>query len=479
MEVLPLSEGWQVVLDVGHTAAVTAIDAYDDVVITGGLDGYVCVRGRDGRSRIPPAHLPEVRCLAVLPGTDLVVVGTEGMVYGLDLESGRSASIGGFEGMGAVAAVGLADRVVLGGEDGSIRTIDLGDPPRTIARFGAPVQGLVAAGDAVVATFTDGRVRVLDLDGEVRAETSLEPGEVLSVAADAEVVVLGGAGLPGSAPLSGQLLVLDAALTERARLPQEVYVEAVALTGGAILALLGDGRLVRTDPSLAEPTTLAQREGLGSASLRVLGDEVWTGGIDGSVGRWDPPLELPSIPSRVLAASMTTDQRFAATTDGLQVALWDLRSGEALVTLALEGVRAVSFAEDDTLDVVVAFLDGRLERRTAPQWTEVVADTRLPARPDELGYVGPFVIVQGPGIDEVRMLDAETLAPFEPNQDALDDRCVLERRGFPFVGRGLLEGVELSVLEGRELVVQRPGLLTATSGATDAVRIWDGTRFVR
>lgn len=469
----------------GHTAAVTAIDTWEDLVITGGLDGAVWIRDHQGRSRIPPAGLPAVLCLAVLPGTDLVLVGTAGMVHGLDLESGRCGSIDGFAGMHAVAAVGIADQVVLAGSDGSLRTIDAENPPRTIARFPAAVRSIAALGDTVVAACADGTVRVIDLTGTLQRETTCHPLEVTCAAAGASAtggstVILGGMEHRGASTAGGGLLVLNEALEELATVPLKEAVVAAGYHGEGILAATAGGQIVRIENDW-KTTTVVHRRGRQITAMHVSDTGVWTAEVTGAVSRMEPPVEFPWAPSGAVAATMTIDERYGATADHEKVVLWDLRTGDAVVTLAREGVKALSFAEDNTLDIVLAYHDGRLERRAAPQWTTVVGATQLDAAPAEVGYVGPYIIVQDlrSTPPAVQMFDAETFQPVEPTEDALEDRCVMERRGITFTGGGLLADTHLSLVGGTHLVVQRPGLLTATTGATTVVRIWDGTGFLR
>ena len=368
--------------------------------------------------------------------------------------------------------------VMLGCDDGSVRSIDRESAPRILARFGSPVRGLMAMDDTVVTTFEDGHVRALGLEGAVRCTWTRSPGELATLAASPTRIVLGGIGEPKRGePLSGQLVAFDHDGRETARRALDVCVEAMVCVGEDVFAMLGNGDLLTTTTALAEPTTLASRSDVGISCMVARRGEVWLGGHDGSVSRLDPPRDLPSIASRGFATSVSEDQRAAVTTDGTEVMVWDLLTGRATHRHALPGVRAVTFAEDTSDDLVLAFLDGRLERRIASEYDQVSPRIELTDRPRELGYVGPFVIAQGPDPDQLRTFDADDLTELTPTPAALADRCVMERCGYPFVGTGLLTGVELSIIDGRELVVQRPGLLTATSGATSLVRVWDGERF--
>jgi len=481
MDTLLLEDGWTVVVDVGHSQTVTGIARYEDLVITGGRDGQVFVRGLDGFSVLPPVRVAPVTSLDVLPDTDVVVIATERDVLGLDLDSGRSEVVAGFSGVLVAATVAIADRVLLGGDDGRVRSLDLEHPADVVAALGAPVHAMAGDRDVVAVTCLDGSVHLLTPDGAVQWSVQFAAGEVHAVAVLDDVIIVGGSGeAAGGGVISGRVRALARSDgTQTALLDLPLYVEALAGRGSELTVALADGQVLRySAPALGEPVSLGRRSSMGVARLRHLDDGLWLGGVDGSVGRAEDGLELPLARSGATRLTVREDLRAGVSADGHGLTVWDLNAGTSR-RVGAEGAWAVSYAGDDSDDVVVAFLDGRMELRRAPDLVDVAASVHLDARPRQLAYAGPFVLVlPGDGMDGARMFDPDDLSEQPLIDIALEVCSSMERDGFAFEGIGPLSDVRAWIVEGEELAVERMGLLAVTPGIREVVRVWDGDAFL-
>lgn len=487
MDALELPPGHDLILDVGHSGAVTGIVRYDDLIVSGGDDGYVFVRGLDGRSVVPPVHLPAVTCLAVVPGIDIVVAGTAGQTSGIDLETGFESPLAGFGGVVAIAGAAVGDHVLLGCSDGSLRRVGVDDDPEVVAQHHAPVHAMASDGRLAAVTHDDGTVLLVDASGAVRWRCALDPHEVHRVAmAPDGTVYVAGSGVPsGGDALSGSIIRLDDVGVVEARYRTPGWIDALTVHGDDLVVALNDGNLYAVPRALDVPLDPAMHRGrrrTGVTTLATLGGEVWVGSTGGEVGRLDPELALPAVPAGAVALSLSADERRAVTTDGARVVVWDLTTGDALETLDVPGVRAVTFAGEDSEDVVLAFLDGRLERRTGEGQATVLATAGpLDARPHTLGWVGPFVMAVAGEVGDAgtsTLLGADDLATLTATEAALADVSVMERNGNLYAGRGELAGTDVAVLEGRELVVKRGALVTCTAGARPWLRVADDGGFV-
>lgn len=467
MRYLELDEGDEVVLDVGHSGGVTGLAVTPAAIVSGGDDGYVFVRGRDGASLVPPAHLPEVTTVIFLGGTTCVV-GTVGHTYGLDVTTGDHRPLAGLEDTWVRAGVGLGGRAVLGCGDGSVRTLAFGEGVRPFASLTAAVKAMALDGQQGVAVCTvEGTLTYLDTDGDVRWQASLAPGEVESVACHDGRVVIGGA---APAPATGQVIAFDEDGQEVARVGVAAPVSALAAGPQGLVVALGDGTIRRLGADLADAGTLGRVDSLGIESLVVTEDELWYGTADGRVGRLDPPRELPAVSSGVFALTIRFDGDAAVGSDGTRMLTYDLRSGEVTAETELPAVIALTYAGPDTDDLVVAYPDGRLERRKGPGYDDVVAEGRVAIRPTALGIVGGLVVAEDD--ESYSAVSAEDLSPAELDADRFEDLAIVRRAAFAFAGHGPLAAVDVAVLDARELVVARPGLIGATDGAATWLRIW-------
>jgi hypothetical protein len=336
-------------------------------------------------------------------------------------------------------------------------------------------------------THDDGTVLLVDASGAVRWRAELHPHEVHRVAmAPDGTVYVGGSGVPsGGGVLSGVIVAFDAFGVVQARYLTPGWIDAMTVLGDDLLVALSDGNLYglpRTlDVDLSPSMHLGRRRS-GVTTLATIDGEVWVGARDGGVDRLDPLLELPAVPSGVFALGMTSDERRAVTTDGARVVVWDLTTGEELVSLDVAGVRAVTFAGEDSEDLVLAYLDGRLERRTGPgQSTALASTSPLQPRPHSLGWVGPFVMAIAGEVgaaDGSRLFAVDDLVELTATDAALVDVAVMERTGYLFAGRGELAGTEVGVVAGTGMVVKRGTLVTFTEGVRRWLRVADDTGFI-
>jgi len=488
MNIVELAHGQHVVLDVGHSSAVTGIARYEGLIVSGAQDGYVYVRGSDGRSVVPPAHLPAVTCVAMPPDIDVAVVGTVDQVFGVDLETGDDAPIAGFGGTVAVAAATVGDVVLVGCADGSVRSVHAEDGTTVVSlHAGAPVRALASSGRFAAVSYEDGTVALLDAEGNEVWSTQLDPAEVhrLAVTADGAVLAAGAGRPSGGDELSGVVLQLGAPGVVEARYLTPGWVDAMTIDGDTVVVAISDGNVHRIGLALEEPLgadTHLGRFFTGVSCLATLDGEVWIGTNDGKVARLAPEAALTAVSSGMFSLNMSSDERRAVATDGLQVVVWDLTTGERLIGLEVDGVRAVTFAGEDSEDVILVRLDGTVERRTGEGLSEVVASAGpLVERPHTLGWVGPLVMAFAGAVADPTdtegavLLDPDSLEVLEPSEDAFDDVSVMRRVGYWFEGTGELDGTRMAVIDREHLVVQRDRLLTLTSGALEWVRIAEGS----
>lgn len=467
MRYLELDDDDHVVLDVGHSGGVTSLAVTPDAVLSGGDDGYVYARDLDGASLVPPAHLPEVTTVVFLGGTTCVV-GTVGHTYGFDITTGDHRPLAGLEDTWVGAGVELAGRAVLGCGDGSVRTLAFGEGVRPFASLTAPIKGMARDGDDGIAVCTvDGTLTYLDTEGDVRWQVSLMPGEVESVTCRDGTVVVGGA---SPTPGMGQVIAFDLDGQETHRVGVAAPVAALAAAPDAVAVAIGDGTVHRLGDDLVDVGTVGTVQGLGVESLAVGDGEIWYGTADGRVGRLDPPRELPAVSSGVLALTIRSDEEAAVGSDGRRLLTYDLRSGDVTAETELEAVIALTYAGPDTDDLVVAYPDGRLERRRGPGHGEVLAEGRVDFRPTALGLVDGLVVAEDE--ESYTAVAADDLSPAELDAERFDDVAIVRRTGFAFTGHGPLVAVDVAVIDSTELVVARPGLVGVTDGAATWLRVW-------
>lgn len=249
MDVLELASGQDVVLDVGHSGAITGIARYQDLIISGGRDGFLYVRRSDGRSVIPPVHLQEITCVAMPADIDVAVVGANDKVFGVDLETGTKSPLAGFDGVSPIAAASIGDVVLVGCSDGSLRTVSVENGTVTVsAGGGAAVLAVASHGRFAAVSYADGAVRLLDHDcTEVwSAKLRRSEAEQLAVAADGTVVAAGTGRPSDDGTFPGTLVRLGAAGAVEARtvLPSGM-VSAATLDGDAVIVAISDGSVHR------------------------------------------------------------------------------------------------------------------------------------------------------------------------------------------------------------------------------------------
>lgn len=473
---IELEDGDQVVADIGHSGGVTALVVSEDAIISGSDDGYVYVRDRDGRSIVPPAHLPEVTALALIPGTDLVLVGTVGKAEALHLEDGRHAPVAELDGARVTAACDWGTDVVVGCADGAVIAVTPSRGARTLATLDEPVAEVVPAGNGLVVTTTRGLVVGMAGDGTVAWRTPRAAGEIGHGVVAEERIVLAGAG-PGAG--TGRILVLDIEGAEVAIAEARASVEGLVEQDGRVLALLADGSVHEVvgvgDEAPSTGATLGTVEAVAVESLAVGPDgDVWVGTAGGGVVRAEDGHRLPARSSGVVAMSFADDTATALGTDLERVFSYDLVEGHVQEVLALSGTVAVTHVEDD---IVVARRDGSLERRRGPDFTEVLAAGPSGLLPNALGRGGGVVLAEDD--DTYSTVNATTLAPAEIAEENFFRMLVARREGHGFVGDGPHEGLEVIVVDRTSFAVVRGDSVSLTDDARDWFRVWRRGRWVQ
>lgn len=467
---IELEDGDQVVADIGHSGGVTALVVTEAAVISGADDGYVYVRDHDGRSIVPPAHLPEVTALAEVPGTDLVLIGTAGSAHALNLEDGRHAPVAELGDARITAACAWGAEVAIGCADGTVMALASTGGTRTLTTLDEPVAGVAAAGNGLVVTTTRGLVVGMAGDGTVAWTTPRAAGEVRGVAVHGEHVVIAGAG-PSSG--SGRIVLLDADGSEVVVAEVEAPVVALATDDEDLVAALEDGT-VRTVSGVADGApVLGQRIGAvespGIESLALAPDgAVWCGTAGGDVVRIDEDAALPARSSGVLAMSFADDQATALAVDGQRVLHYDLVSGDVEEVVAIPGAVAVTHVPED--DFVVALRDGSLQRRRGPAGDEVLAAGPSGLLPNALGRGGGVVLAEDD--DTYSTVDAVTLAPAEIADENFFRMLVARREGNGFVGEGPSSGLTVTVVQTSGFAAVRPGMASVTDDGREWFRVW-------
>jgi len=193
-----------------HDGAVNAVAALPDGgFATGAEDGRIAIFGPDGRepARFLDPHPDPITALAVAPdGRRLASASRDGTVRLTPLAGGPAATVGAAASPVHALAFLSDGRLVTGGADLTVRIWpDDGGTPRTVT-LPAPVNALAAlAGGEIAAGGADGVVRILRPDGSVRAETDLEAGPLVALAAAP------GGGRLAAAAIRGVVGLLDAA----------------------------------------------------------------------------------------------------------------------------------------------------------------------------------------------------------------------------------------------------------------------------
>jgi hypothetical protein len=477
MRYVELEAGWDVVFDVGHSGGVRALAAARGRIVSGGDDGYLFVRTlEDGRSTVPPPHLADIRAVAVIAETGRALVATDDGLVGVDLETGAFGDLEGFSSaLGAVVWTG--DAAIVGADDGSVWRLPMDGSPRLVDELGASVEGMAidAAAGLVVAVTVDGQVVGIDASaGRVRWRRQHAPGQAAHVAVAGGVVVIGGAGPEENHGRLASLAADGGAVV--VQIETDWRVDALTSTSDDIAAAFADGSVVRYGRDLTDAGAVGKVAGTGVESLLVAGDDIWAGTGDGRVVRVHDGAELPSVSSGVFALTVRSDESLSVGTDGSQLVTWDVREGVIVRRVEIPGVLALSYARDDSDDLVLAFTDGRVERRTGDEWSTVAATGALGFRPRSLGWFGGRIAALGAGRTDV--LDAESLEPSSLPDAVLEGVARVERTGFAFTTCGTIHGLELAVIAGEHLVVRRPGLLGIGPGAGRHVRIWTGAEFL-
>ena len=467
---IELEDGDQVVADIGHSGGVSSLVVTDDgVVVSGADDGFVYVRDAQGRSIVPPAHVPEVTALAHVPGTDLVLVGTVGSAHAINLEDGRHAPVAEFGDARVTAAAAWGAEVVVGCADGAIRALAPTRGVRELATLGEPIATVVPAGNGLVVTTTRGLVVGMAGDGTVAWRTPRAAGEVRGAAVHGDHVVLAGAG-PASG--TGRIVVLDADGGEVAVAEVDVPVAALAADEARVVAALEDGS-VRAVGGVAAAApafgdVIGTVETLGIEALAIAGTgEVWIGTAGGGVHRVGDGTALPARSSGVVAMSFADDQRTALGVDGRRVLAYDLVEGAVEEVVTIPGAVAVTHADDD---VVVALSDGSLQRRRGPDCTEVVATGPSGLLPNALGRGGGVILAEDD--DTYSTVDAATLAPAAIAEENFFRFLVVRREGNVFVGKGPSAGLEVTVVGTTGFAAVRPGTASVTEDGRDWFRVW-------
>ncbi len=289
---------------VGHGGPVRALAVGEAAAASGGLDQSIIFWGLDGRARhVARWHQGAVEALIAIPGAgfasgaedgriaiwppmggpepDMVLTGHEGPVTAL-ASDGRSIASGGFDATvrvwdgnggvtvheghrGPVTALAFSDRgLVSAGQDGTLRRWPEG---RVLAEHGGPILALAVFQGALAAAGADGRIHIL---GSRPATLATGPRPVVALAA------------------RGTLL-------------------AAAGPGGAVG--LWDTAAHRLLRGLDGP-------GLPVWALGFAPDgNLWTGGADGRIRRWNSTTGRPLSESAATTAAIPED----ADPDGARV----------------------------------------------------------------------------------------------------------------------------------------------------------------
>lgn len=476
-----LEPGSVVIADVGHSGGISAIVPTAAGVVSAADDGYLYLRDTAGMSVRPPLHLPEITCVVPVPGSTLAVVGAADGAYGVDLPTLTHLPLTGFDDHAAVTCgAQVGGDILVGLSDGRIRRVLLDGGTEVVASFEAPVDQLAAtpASEAFAVGLLDGGVGLV-VDGELVWGHLRRPGAVRALTMTPSSVVAAGSltEAPGLEPTRGTLEVLGLDGTTLATLPVEAPVLALAAEGCDVVVGCLDGSVWRLDADHTGLTLLGRLEAdPGISHVALVDGEVWVGTAGGHVHRLDPPLALPARSSGALAVTADPGTDLLAMSDGWRVRWWNLSSLAVGGELVVDGVVALTVAPSEGRDLVLAYADGRVERRTGTGYTEVAAAAALPFRPAILGVYGDVVVAADD--DGPAMLDAATLAETDLSDDELTVVNGVERTSFWFTGRGVAEGIEVAVIDGRELIVRWLDLLTVTDGALHQARVWDGETWV-
>lgn len=485
MHELPLSPGWEVVHDLGHTAEVVAILPTAHGVLSASGDGSLYLRGDDGASVWPPLHLPAITTVVPVPDTTLVVVGTEGQAFGVDVPSGASVALSGFEdGASVTGGALLGGRVVVGCDDGTVRAVHLEGGTSTLATFDAPVDAVVAGGDGqqLAVRLLDGRVAWLAGE-EVRWTLQRRYQEVRSIAVvDGHLVTAGMTEDPEGGGLCGVLEVVGPQGQTRARWLPEAPPAAVAGGAGHVLVVTGLGQVRKLSLDLdgdEQVVDVPIGAGLSWCSLAADG-HLWFGGVDGSVRCPGRGLELRALSSGAVGVSGDVHGRRLFTADLAGVTVWDRTTLERISSVEREGACAVTTSPVLGDDLVLGRLDGLLEVVAGPTYDHARHATAVGEMPEVLGFVDEVVVVVT--ADGAGAFTAETLDEDDLTQEQVAMVSAFVREGNLFRGSGVFAGTVVGIVAGELVSIhdEEAGTVRVASStlASGLVRVWDGERFL-
>ncbi|MFD1914233.1 c-type cytochrome [Halodurantibacterium flavum] len=254
-----------------HEGNVTAVAFLPDGrLVSGGQDGRVVVWGADGApERVETLHEAPVAALSVA-AESVASAGWDGRIFVMDGDDAPRQQ-GGHDGQ----VTGLArlpdGRLVSVGADLRLVVWDGGAPAASI---GLPAQpnDLAMAGDVAAVVFADGALRLVSpLDGVLRERFLADRPLIAVAAAEGRLAV---------AAIEGTVWVLDAEGQDPplSIAPGQGPVWSLALAGGELFTGGGDGIVRRWDATTGDPLSVAAPDDPRVAQLTADGSrgaEVW------------------------------------------------------------------------------------------------------------------------------------------------------------------------------------------------------------
>ncbi len=476
MRYVALEDGDRIVLDIGHSGGVSGIAVVGKSIVSGADDGFVYVRGEDGRSEVAPAHVPAVSCVLHIPGTTKCLIGTRGVAFAMDVATGATAAMRGLHESPATTGAVAGDLAVLGCLDGALRSIRADGTVETLASFDVPVAHLAASDDLLAVVLVSGDLIALEPDGRERWRAEHVPSELQHVAVlDTSVVTSGpdpdGSGVETLLRQFGP----DGQPTQQR--PTGVPVTALGSAFDGVVVALGNGQVLRYPSGLdAEPEHVGTVPDVSIETLHVDIDGVWYGGSGGEVGRVTPALALPQIDGGYYGMSMLSDDQVLAS-DILGISVLDLASGQEMDRLSLPAVVALTVAADGTGDLVTARVDGVVQRHAGARWDQLVSEVTFDERARELGTLGRDVIAVSESGDCLRLTGTE-LEPAPATDEDLERAKIMRREGAGFVARPD-EALRVFPVDHDDLVVVRDGKAAVSDGAVAVFAIARGSTLRR
>ncbi|GLW31910.1 hypothetical protein Areg01_48490 [Actinoplanes regularis] len=338
--VLDVAGNWRILSHRGTGKLVGCAFFGDDRVLTVSEEG--AVTGHDLRSGRRKALVTEGKALvagfAVDPAAEWVALsGTDGEIRVHPLRGGgEPVTVGEHRGcVSAVAAFG--DRIISGGEDGTVRVIDrYGVEIAVVRAHPSWVTGCVVGPDrrTLITTGSDGTIRVWDLS-RLAQETVGGPVDWVNSCAVSGDALVGG-GLDGAVrvwrtddPANSPIFRLDGPVRRCVSGAEGRWIVAAGLTGAALLTRVGEEWAAEVLPGsagcAAGPGVFARWDEQGGLEIRSVN------GGDGLLRANDRP---------VRAAAFLPRHRLIFADDGGSLTVWNYRNGR-VQSLPGGAVRAI------------------------------------------------------------------------------------------------------------------------------------------